>query len=148
MVNVYYITPTVGVSAHSVQRAGKETMMKRLISRWTLLLALLTTVAVVGCSDKGTNGTGNPGPSGPELGSSALSTGQTYSHTFNTAGVFHYHCSIHSTMKGTITVNAGGTATQANVTIQNFTLPSVTVNVGSTVTWTNNDSTPHTVTSD
>jgi plastocyanin len=122
--------------------------MRRLASRWTLLLALLATVAVVGCSDKGTNSTSNPGPTGKELSSSALSTGQTYSHTFNTAGVFHYHCSIHTTMKGTITVNAGGTATQEHVTIQNFTLPSITINVGSTVTWTNNDGTSHTVTSD
>jgi plastocyanin len=122
--------------------------MKRLAVRWTLLLALLTTAAVVGCSDKGTNSTSNPGPTGPELGSSVLSTGQTYSHTFNTAGVFHYHCGVHPTMKGTITVNAGGSATQEHVTIQNFTLPSVTVNVGSTVTWTNNDSAPHSVISD
>jgi plastocyanin len=122
--------------------------MRRLAIRWTLLLALLTTVAVVGCSDKGTNSTSKPDPTGPELSSPVLGPAQTYSHTFNTAGVFHYHCSIHSSMKGTITVNAGGTATQANVTIQNFTLPSVTVNVGSTVTWTNNDGTLHTVTSD
>ena len=122
--------------------------MRRLALRMTLLLALLTTVAVVGCSDKGTSSTTNPGPTGPELSSSVLSTGQTYSHTFNTAGVFHYHCGVHPTMKATITVTAGGSATQEHVTIQNFTLPSVTVNVGSTVTWTNTDSAPHSVISD
>jgi plastocyanin len=122
--------------------------MRRLTLRWTLLLALLTTAALVGCSDKGTNGTGNPGPTGKELSSSVLSSGQTYSHTFKAAGAFRYHCGVHSSMKGTITVNAGGSATQEHVAIQNFTLPSVTVNVGSTVTWTNNDSAPHSVISD
>jgi len=122
--------------------------MKRLTLRWTLLLALLTTAAVVGCSDKGTNSTSSPGSTGPELSSTVLSTGQTYSHTFSTVGVFHYHCGVHPSMHGTITVNAGGSATQEHVTIQNFTLPSMTVNVGSTVTWTNSDSAPHSVISD
>ena len=122
--------------------------MKRLTIRWTLLLALLTTVAVIGCSDKGTNNASNPGGGGPELNSTVMSSGQTYSHTFKTAGVFRYHCGVHPTMKGTITINAGGSATQEHVTISNFTLPSLTVNVGSTVTWTNNDSAPHSVISD
>ena len=43
--------------------------------------------------------------SGSELASSTLSTGATYSHTFNTAGSFPYHCSIHTTMHGTVTVS-------------------------------------------
>lgn len=42
--------------------------------------------------------------SGSELSSSQISTGTTYSHTFNTAGTYNYHCSIHTSMKGTITV--------------------------------------------
>jgi plastocyanin len=42
--------------------------------------------------------------SGTEISSSSLSTGQTYSHTFNTAGTYTYHCSIHPSMKATITV--------------------------------------------
>jgi plastocyanin len=42
--------------------------------------------------------------SGSELASTSISTGQTYSHKFNTAGTFAYHCSIHTSMKGTITV--------------------------------------------
>lgn len=33
-----------------------------------------------------------------------LGEGGTFSFTFNTAGSFPYHCSIHSRMKGTITV--------------------------------------------
>ncbi len=39
-----------------------------------------------------------------ELGSSSFGNGETYSHTFSTAGTYNYHCSIHSTMKGTIIV--------------------------------------------
>ena len=42
--------------------------------------------------------------SGSELSSSDLSTGKTYSHTFNTPGVFTYHCGIHPRMEGQITV--------------------------------------------
>jgi len=122
--------------------------MRRFALHWTLLLALLTTVVVVGCSDKGTNNTSNPGPTGKELSSSVLSAGQTYSHTFSKTGVFPYHCGVHPSMKGTITVIAGGSGAQVNVTIQNSTLSSVTVSVGSTVTWTNNDGIPHSVISD
>ena len=42
--------------------------------------------------------------SGNELASSTLSNGATYSHTFNSAGTFDYHCSIHTMMKGKIIV--------------------------------------------
>jgi len=42
--------------------------------------------------------------SGSEILSSSLATLQTYSHTFNTAGTFDYHCSIHPSMKGKIIV--------------------------------------------
>jgi amicyanin len=42
--------------------------------------------------------------SGNEIGSETLSNGQTYSHTFNTAGTFDYHCSIHKSMKAKIIV--------------------------------------------
>ena len=36
--------------------------------------------------------------------SDALSTGATYSQTFTSAGTFAYHCSIHPSMKGSVTV--------------------------------------------
>lgn len=41
---------------------------------------------------------------GNELMSPTLSNGQSYSHTFTTAGTYAYHCTIHSMMKGTVTV--------------------------------------------
>ncbi|MFH1181629.1 MAG: cupredoxin domain-containing protein [Candidatus Woesearchaeota archaeon] len=36
--------------------------------------------------------------------SPSLAKGQTFSHTFDTAGTFTYHCSIHPNMTGTVTV--------------------------------------------
>ncbi len=42
--------------------------------------------------------------SGDELNSDTLSEGQSYSHTFNQAGIFGYYCSIHPRMKATIVI--------------------------------------------
>jgi amicyanin len=42
--------------------------------------------------------------SGSELNSATLSTGQTYSHTFNAIGTYNYHCTIHTVMKANIIV--------------------------------------------
>jgi amicyanin len=42
--------------------------------------------------------------SGGELGSAMLSNGQTYSHTFSSAGSFSYHCTPHPFMKAKVTV--------------------------------------------
>ena len=36
--------------------------------------------------------------------SSPMSNGQTYTHTFSSAGTVKYHCSIHPFMTGTIVV--------------------------------------------
>ncbi len=42
--------------------------------------------------------------SGSEMDSPDIPTGQTYSHTFNAAGTYAYHCGIHPSMKGTVIV--------------------------------------------
>ncbi|MBS3142422.1 cupredoxin family copper-binding protein [Candidatus Woesearchaeota archaeon] len=42
--------------------------------------------------------------SGDELDSPSLSPGETYSHTFTTAGTYMYHCEFHPRMTASITV--------------------------------------------
>lgn len=44
------------------------------------------------------------GKQGPD--SSSIAPGSSYSFTFTAAGTYHYHCSIHPSMTGTITVTA------------------------------------------
>jgi plastocyanin len=46
-----------------------------------------------------TENDGKNGPSAPPL-----DPGKDYSFTFNEIGTFHYHCSIHHEMAGTVTV--------------------------------------------
>lgn len=41
---------------------------------------------------------------GNELSSKLLKTNEVYSHTFDTAGTFDYHCEVHPMMKASITV--------------------------------------------
>jgi amicyanin len=43
--------------------------------------------------------------SGSELDSPSLSQGQTFSHTFNQAGTFNYHCGLHLSMKAKVVVS-------------------------------------------
>lgn len=51
--------------------------------------------------------------------SGRLSTGQTFSMTFNTAGTIAYHCNIHPFMHGTITVMAASTGAASPVSSGN-----------------------------
>ncbi len=46
--------------------------------------------------------TENDGQNGPA--SQILGNGQSYSFTFNQDGTYHYHCTIHTEMTGTVTV--------------------------------------------
>jgi plastocyanin len=49
--------------------------------------------------------TADDGSFDSSTGSSAtLAAGSTFSHTFATAGTFAYHCKVHSSMHGTVTV--------------------------------------------
>jgi plastocyanin len=41
----------------------------------------------------------------PEFNSGNIGSGGSFTHTFTTAGSYPYHCTIHPTMVGTITVN-------------------------------------------
>ncbi len=42
--------------------------------------------------------------SGSELNSGTINNGGVYSHTFNTAGTYKYHCAFHTSMKATVIV--------------------------------------------
>ncbi|MFA5004271.1 MAG: cupredoxin family copper-binding protein [Candidatus Saccharimonadales bacterium] len=46
--------------------------------------------------------TENDGQTGPDSGN--LANGKSYSFTFATTGTFKYHCAIHPSMTGTVTV--------------------------------------------
>jgi plastocyanin len=100
----------------------------------------------------------NPSSSGGdggtrELNSGSIAPGGMYSHTFADAGDYPYHCAFHPVMTGAVTVEAGSPNTDASVSIVSssstgFQPSDVTIAPGGTVTWTNNHSVAHTVTSD
>jgi plastocyanin len=46
---------------------------------------------------------------GASFASGTIANGASFSHTFGVVGSFPYHCSIHPTMTGTVTVNAAPT---------------------------------------
>ena len=120
-------------------------------NRWWSLVALVLVVVLsaLACSkDKSTSPTGGGGVK--ELNSPLLGSGAMYTDTFPAAlTTYAYHCKIHSFMTASVVVSSGGPANAA-VTISGsaFNPNSVTVGPGGVVTWTNNDATNHTVTSD
>jgi plastocyanin len=61
-----------------------------------------TTVTWTNKDATGHTVTESDGQTGPV--SQLLSNGQTYSFTFSQAGTFHYHCTIHTYMNGTVIV--------------------------------------------
>lgn len=104
--------------------------------------------------------------------SGIFSTGGGYSRTFTTPGTFEYFCTLHPDMVATVSVRGSGgavpppppppaepapaptpspapqPAAPGDVTIfdNGFTPATLSVAVGSTVTWSNTGSLPHTVT--
>jgi plastocyanin len=55
--------------------------------------------------------------------SGALDNGQSFSHTFNEAGTYTYMCTIHTSMRGTITVSEGTLPTSTAQAPTNTPLP-------------------------
>jgi plastocyanin len=81
--------------------------------------------------------------------SGSLGNGKTFTYTFTTTGTYQYHCSIHPSMTAKVIVTSASTAS-AVISINNmaFAPATITVSAGTIITWTNNDSVAHTVTSD
>lgn len=138
------------------------------------LVLLAAAVALTSCKSNnpmnpyGTTTTGGGGGGGGtalELNGSVAASGGQYSHTFQTAGTFNYYCTIHPTctsLAGTIVVipqggaignrvlgitQSGGSSGIYGMTCSSLSLQLDSVFVGDTVTWTNNATFPHTVTS-
>jgi len=129
-----------------------------------LLVALLASCKSNSTSP-GYGSTGGGGTGGtPELNGDLTASGGNYTHTFNTAGTFNYHCTIHPSctgLAGTIVVVAPGTGIQNRLlaisqnggsggvygTCSALSVSRDTVHVGDAVTWTNNATVEHTVVS-
>jgi plastocyanin len=116
----------------------------------TMAVAVAMVVALTVMSSCNGGGSGNPTNPGPrELNSGDFGPGATFQHTFANAGTYNYHCIHHGPMTGTVTVDAGAAGMTADVNITSFTapFPAASVKPGGTVTWTNNTTMVHTVTS-
>ena len=75
--------------------------------------------------------------------------GNEFNFTFTKAGTFPYHCNYHSGMTGKIIVPSGTNPNLFQVNITGFAFDPLflTIPVGASVTWKNNDAATHTVTS-
>ena len=134
----------VGNASYTLVGPGFQTITVRFTPTASGTLPCKLDTGIPECHDVTCSGSG-----AAELASPLLGGGAMYQHTFANAGTYPYHCSIHTTMHGTVIVSAGGPAS-ASVSIQGFSFmpPSVTIGPGGTVTWTNSDGVSHTVTSD
>ncbi len=133
-------------------------MKRRMLSRNTLFLAavaagLTATYFLSSCSSGSSTGPGGGGGT-REFASPTLGPGAKYTHPFNTAKVIRYYCRFHGGpngvgMSGIVTVGVAGTPNLHSASIiSNVDLPDLTIEVGDTITWTNNTSMNHTVESD
>ena len=76
--------------------------------------------------------------------SGTLNTGQSFAYTFNTPGIYTYHCTFHKlSMHGTITVMA-----PVSVVDDQFQPKTLIIHTNDTVIWTNQGMMQHTVTAD
>jgi len=82
--------------------------------------------------------------------SELLDEGASYSTTFHEEGTFAYHCHPHPYMTGAVVVSDEPDALDGEIQIAirdyAFVPDHVVVRPGATVTWTNEDPVPHTVT--
>jgi plastocyanin len=124
----------------------KKSILKQLI-----ISGLLVTFILASCGSKSNPANAN----GKEFDSGSVATGGHFTHVFTTAKIIPYYCIYHGGpggvgMSGVITVQAGGTASQDTVIMNDmtFTPPLQTIDVGDTIIWINRSTFDHTATSD
>ncbi len=93
---------TTQASSAAAQSTNAVTISNYAFSPASVSVKKGTTVTWTNRDSVGHTVTETDGQAGPNSGT--LNNDQSYSYTFNTAGTFHYHCSIHHEMVGTVTV--------------------------------------------
>lgn len=118
--------------------------------RLALFASLLVLLASAGCGGSKDKSTAPPAAA-LELSQDLSASGGQYSHRFFTSGAYPYHCRIHGSMTGIVVVAASTPAVDSLQSIDvsgfAFSPASISIPVGGKVTWTNNDATLHSVTS-
>ncbi len=89
-------------SSQNTQATNKVTISNFAFSPSAITVKKGTTVTWTNQDSVAHNVNETDGKDGPK--SNDLNTGQSYSFTFNTAGTFNYHCSIHPDMIGKVLV--------------------------------------------
>lgn len=111
------------------------------------VLVLIGTLFLAGCDGAGMDSNNSTGPT---FDSGEIAQGATFSFTFQDRGT-EYYCTIHGDdMEGTINVDSGADQSgTVNVSMENtsYDPKQITIQPGTKVVWTNNDSFAHTVTS-
>lgn len=119
---------------------------------WVAVVFLAAVAATLySCGSDGYGGGSNPtSPISKELNSGNIAAGGTFTHRFNAAGTYPYHCIYHGPMKGSVTASdtAADTLVTVNIVSSTSPFPGATVKTGGRVVWTNSTSLTHTVTSD